>query len=277
MNNFSENLKRLREEQNLTRQELAYAAGITSAAIGYYESGKREPQASTLVAIASALHVSTDMLLGYEVNEVQNAIDYFHDHGMMVFENDSKHVRVICSPNDFFLPQTKSSPSWGGLSVSLSEKTFLALIRYAKDRTKDHRDSILLSECERLFLLAWLKQLTELSPRTHTAEQEGKALDEFFARVTAKYKGAVQTKEKVIDAPPEDKATNRPPASQGVTESVTPEDGVAKHHPVEDESPKQGVAESPTPEAVPPGQEAPKPRRKRQKKSAPHKDEAPDK
>lgn len=260
MNDFSKNLKRLREEQNLTRQELAYAAGITSAAIGYYESGKREPQASTLVAIANALHVSTDMLLGYEVNEVQNAIDYFHDHGMMVFENDSKHVRIICSPNDFFLPQTKSSPSWGGLSVSLSEKTFLALIRYAKDRTKDRRDNILLSECERLFLLAWLNQLTKFTSQAPITAQEANALEDFFAQVTTRYKGADhanQTKRKATNLPPEDKA--------------------AKSYSVEDEAPKQGVTESPPPEAAPPEQEAPKPRRKRQKNSAPSKNETPSK
>ena len=87
----------------------------------------------------------------------------------------------------------------------------------------------------------------------------------------------MRDKKEPIGEPPEDKATNRPPASQGVSESVTPEDEVAKRHPVEDESPKQGVAESPTPKAVPPEQEAPKPRRKRQKKSAPSKNETPSK
>ena len=59
-------------------------------------------------------------------------------------------------------------------------------------------------------------------------------------------------KEEPIGEPPEDEATNRPPASQGVTES-------------------------PTLEAAPPEQEAPKPRRKRQKNSAPSKNETPSK
>ena len=238
MNDFSKNLKRLREEQNLTRQELAYAAGITSAAIGYYESGKREPQASTLVAIANALHVSTDMLLGYEVNEVQNAIDYFHDHGMMVFENDSKHVRIICSPNDFFLPQTKSSPSWGGLSVSLSEKTFLALIRYAKDRTKDRRDNILLSECERLFLLAWLNQLTKFTSQAPITAQEANALEDFFAQVTTRYKGvdhANQTKRKAANLPPEDKAAK----SHSVDKQPTTKKRQKKSAPSKNETPSK--------------------------------------
>ena len=67
MSRLAENLKRLREEQGLTRQGLAAISGISNAAIGYYESGKREPQAGTLVSIARALHVTTDSLLGYTV------------------------------------------------------------------------------------------------------------------------------------------------------------------------------------------------------------------
>lgn len=74
-----------------------------------------------------------------------------------------------------------------------------------------------------------------------------------------------------------DWATNRPPASQGHPESGHPGDEVAKSHPVEDGAPKQGPTESPTPEAAPPEQEAPKPRRKRQKNSAPSKNETPNK
>ena len=51
----------------MTRQGLAAISGISNATIGYYESGKREPRASTLMSIASALHVTTDSLLGYTV------------------------------------------------------------------------------------------------------------------------------------------------------------------------------------------------------------------
>lgn len=76
---FTQNLKRLRESHGLTRQELADMAGISSAAIGYYETGKREPQASTLIAIATALHVSVDDLLGYHVDDFDKAATLFHE------------------------------------------------------------------------------------------------------------------------------------------------------------------------------------------------------
>lgn len=76
---FTQNLKRLRESHGLTRQELADLSGISSAAIGYYETGKREPQASTLVSIATALHISVDELLGYHVDDFDRAAALFHE------------------------------------------------------------------------------------------------------------------------------------------------------------------------------------------------------
>lgn len=169
--------------------------------------------------------------------------------------------------------------------------------RQAEARKKDaeQRNAItalsLKEECERMLQHLQRKECKEWPPDEAEAT---KGLIEFFAKMLHRIKDEgvdrlpITSQEAVLKEElkefftknlrkAEDKATNRPPASQGVSESVTPEDEVAKRHPVEDESPKQGVAESPTPKAVPPEQEAPKPRRKRQKKSAPHKDEAPDK
>ncbi len=215
MTPFNTNLRAAREKVGMTRQELADSIGISVSALGQYEQGRREPDLQKLIALATELCVSVDDLLGYKVNEVQNTIDYLHDYGMMIWENDSKHVQIICSSNDFFLPKAKSSPEWSGLSVSLSEETFLAIIRYAKDRTKKRRDDILVSECERLFLFAWLKQLTYVSSgngeyddsstpflSSPITKQEKKALDELFSRITAQYKHpdhTDQTKEKAAD------------------------------------------------------------------------------
>lgn len=70
---FTKNLKQIREAHGLSRQELADMSNISSAAIGYYETGKREPQASTLVSIAAALHISVDDLLGYHVDLYERA------------------------------------------------------------------------------------------------------------------------------------------------------------------------------------------------------------
>lgn len=139
-------------------------------------------------------------------------------------------------------------------------------------------------ECERILQYFQSKEYKEL-PHDEPGEAEGsKLLIEFFTKMLHRIKDEgvdrqpITSQEAVLKEElkkfitknlrkAEAKATNRPPASQGVAESATPEDG----------APKQGPTESPTPKAIPPEQEAPKPRRKRQKKSAPHRDEAPDK
>lgn len=168
----------------------------------------------------------------------------------------------------------------------------------AWEKDAEQRNAItapsLKEECERILQYFQSKEYKEL-PHDEPGEAEGsKLLIEFFAKMLHRIEDEgvdrlpITSQEAVLKEElkefitknlrkAEDKATNRPPASQGVSESVTPEDEVAKRHPVEDGAPKQGPTESPTSEAAPPEQEAPKPRRKRQKKSAPHKDEAPDK
>lgn len=69
MSKFSENLKAARKVAGLTRKDLAEAVGLTQVTIRNYETGKREPQASSLVNIAKALNLSVDALLGYEASD----------------------------------------------------------------------------------------------------------------------------------------------------------------------------------------------------------------
>ena len=51
-------------EKNITRKEFSAMTGLTEAAISRYCTGAREPKAVTLAAIANALGVSVDELLG---------------------------------------------------------------------------------------------------------------------------------------------------------------------------------------------------------------------
>ena len=61
---FSNRLKYLRSTEDLTQRDLAVKLGITSGAVGMYESGKRFPDNTILNKIADYFHVSTDYLLG---------------------------------------------------------------------------------------------------------------------------------------------------------------------------------------------------------------------
>ncbi len=61
---FGERLIELRKARNLTQVELAEATGLTQRAISYYENHHGFPPAPALIALAKALGVSTDELLG---------------------------------------------------------------------------------------------------------------------------------------------------------------------------------------------------------------------
>lgn len=57
---FGARLRALREAAGLTQAELAEQAGMLSSVLARLERGEREPQWSTVLALASALDVSTD-------------------------------------------------------------------------------------------------------------------------------------------------------------------------------------------------------------------------
>ena len=61
---FSERLQQLRKEKELSQVELAKVLNTTQRRISYMESGKVEPDLSTLVALSVYFEVSTDYLIG---------------------------------------------------------------------------------------------------------------------------------------------------------------------------------------------------------------------
>jgi len=61
---FGDILKKLRNEYNLTQEELANKLSISKGTIGMYEINKRFPDKDPLNAIADFFKVSTDFLLG---------------------------------------------------------------------------------------------------------------------------------------------------------------------------------------------------------------------
>ena len=61
---FGERLREIRVERNMKQQTLADAVNIALRTYQHYEKGDREPSLSTLIALADALDVSVDELLG---------------------------------------------------------------------------------------------------------------------------------------------------------------------------------------------------------------------
>lgn len=68
---FGPRLAALRKARGLTQIQLAEAAETTQRAISYYENDTGFPPASALIALAKALRVTTDELLGIKAPKVE--------------------------------------------------------------------------------------------------------------------------------------------------------------------------------------------------------------
>ena len=64
MAQFDKILKLLRNERQLSQQELADALGISKSSINMYERGERQPNFEVLKTIADYFNVDIDYLLG---------------------------------------------------------------------------------------------------------------------------------------------------------------------------------------------------------------------
>ena len=68
---FGERLQAIRKARGLTQVQLAEAAQTTQRAISYYETEAGFPPAPAVIALATALHVTTDELLGLKPPKVE--------------------------------------------------------------------------------------------------------------------------------------------------------------------------------------------------------------
>lgn len=63
---FSEKIKELRAESNISQKVLAEKLGLSQSCVTKLENGLREPTGSTLIAFSKFFNVSVDYLVGLE-------------------------------------------------------------------------------------------------------------------------------------------------------------------------------------------------------------------
>src|SRR5579863_9200188 len=103
-------LRSARERKGWTREALAYHSGLSWAAIAQIESGRRQQvRVSSLVALASALGVSVDylvggeatispQLLGHRVLMYASADEYITSALPFLLEGLARSEGVLCVP-----------------------------------------------------------------------------------------------------------------------------------------------------------------------------------
>ena len=70
-NQFSENLKKIRKENNLSQEQLADCLGVSRQAISKWESGSAYPEMDKIIALCDKFNVNIDDLLHKDIKEVK--------------------------------------------------------------------------------------------------------------------------------------------------------------------------------------------------------------
>jgi transcriptional regulator with XRE-family HTH domain len=74
---FAQNLKQVRLIRNMTQQELASILNVSRATIAGYETKNKQPDYDKLLQIADIFEISTDYLLGRELqSETDKKMEY---------------------------------------------------------------------------------------------------------------------------------------------------------------------------------------------------------
>lgn len=129
---FGENLKKLRQDRNLTQERLADFLGVSFQTISKWERGDNYPDITTLPEIASFFNVTVDNLLGINKVENESEIKEFIEKYDNLFDND-KRIEMI---------KKMYAKYPGNFNIQLRYLGYLIFIYNSKDY-QEHLDEII--------------------------------------------------------------------------------------------------------------------------------------
>lgn len=91
--NFGDNLRTLIEERNMTQKELAIDLHMAPSTLGSYVQNTREPDFSTLKALAKYFDVSIDYLLDHSPDTSATEME---KEMLRIFRSLSEEQQYIC-------------------------------------------------------------------------------------------------------------------------------------------------------------------------------------
>lgn len=93
-----ENIRRIRQERNLTQRQLGEMVGASEAYIRAYESGRRNPKPSSLEKIADALSVNPEVLANSDfdgIKAIHRLFQIFRQYDGQLFEYQDKEGTYV--------------------------------------------------------------------------------------------------------------------------------------------------------------------------------------
>jgi len=92
--NFAERLRIARGARELNQTELGKATGLQPAAIGHFEANRRKPSFANIRALAKALNVSADYLLGRADNLDGATTAFRNEENLSAADRDSIQLMI---------------------------------------------------------------------------------------------------------------------------------------------------------------------------------------
>ncbi len=132
-------IKNLRNERNITQEQLAVALGLTPQAISRWESENGYPDIEFLPALADFFQVSTDELLGYKLSERERELQEFRNEAARLSE-----VGDIDEQLKFARYAVSKYPYDEEILSNLAGCLFM--------KASDTKDTVLAKEAEAIFL-----------------------------------------------------------------------------------------------------------------------------
>jgi len=145
MSNFGERLKKSRNIKGITQRQLSEKLGVAQSTIANYENNTRFPGNDILIEISQYLKISTDFLLGIDLNvstnktvdkkEFRNTTDEFINHLLKGNTNKAKSIikqahssgiDILTIITSIFIPAlNKTGDLWESNQISIAQEHYI--------------------------------------------------------------------------------------------------------------------------------------------------------
>ena len=126
-NQFSENLKKIRKEHNLSQEDLAEKLGVSRQSVSKWESNQAYPEMDKMIQICKMFNLNIDELLNHDINEskditiVLSSADDVQAVGGKIASADTSCVKI-----NSISPANASTSAYGNMFAMASMGTIPA-------------------------------------------------------------------------------------------------------------------------------------------------------
>lgn len=141
---FGSNIRRIRREADMTQEQLADLLNISAQAVSRWETDAAMPDISLLPALANTFHVTTDALLGVDIENNEARIDEMCSNVINFKDGESLEDKIAA-----FREAVKNNPTSVKLKENYTLLLFLSRAGGIRSDNPDRADEIF-SLCEEL-------------------------------------------------------------------------------------------------------------------------------